>query len=221
VDKIFADSSLDSPGSLNDYLPVLNCIEDIFKTLGVWDTAHSLREQGLAWSVVATKLGYTSDTMYTALVDEIKAMLNEAYSVGLLSQEKLEYKIKLYSDTGLKWINKIFSDTTTGTPVGISDILPTLESYEDIFKLLGKWEKASALREQDLSWSSIAIELGYSEESMYKEIRGIAEKELHDAKISGLITYDQYKEMLEFYSNTAELWVQEVFYDLSAATVTS
>ena len=222
VDKIFADSSLDSPGNLNDYLPVLDCIEDVFKTLGIWENAHSLREQGHAWSQVATQLGFTSsDSMYTALVAKIETMLNEAYSVGLLSQEKLEYKIKYYSDAGLKWINKIFSDTTSTTPVSVSDLLPALEDYEDVFTMLGTWEQASALREQEQSWASIAAELGYSEESMYKKIRGIAEQELHDAKISGVITYDQYKEMLESYSNTVESWVQEIFSDINDTSVTS
>jgi hypothetical protein len=222
VDKIFADSSLESPGNLNDYLPVLNCIEDVFKTLGIWENAHSLREQGHAWSQIAIQLGYgSSDTMYTALVVKIETMLNEAYSVGLLSQEKLEYKIKYYSDTGLKWINKIFSDTASGTPVTISDLLPVLEDYEDVFTMLGTWEQASALHEQEQSWSNIAAELGYSKESMYKKIRGIAEQELHDAKISGIITYDQYKEMLESYSNTVESWVQEIFSDINDTSVTS
>jgi orotate phosphoribosyltransferase-like protein len=221
VDKIFADSSLDSPGSLNDYLPVLNSIEDIFKMLGVWDKAHSLSEQGLAWSHIADELGYTSDSMYTALVAKIEMMLKEAYSAGLLSQEKMEYKINYYSDTGLKWINKIFDDVISNTPVGISDILPTLESYEDVFRLLGTWEKASALQEQGLSWSSIAIELGYSEESMYKKIKEIAEQELHDAKISGLINYDQYKEMLDLYDTSVESWVKEIFSDLNDTSVSA
>ncbi|UCC15929.1 MAG: hypothetical protein JSU58_06020 [Dehalococcoidales bacterium] len=221
VEKIFADSIVSTEGSLNDYLPVLNGIEDVFKTLGVWDKAHSLREQGLTWSHVANELGYTSDSMYTALVTKIEMMLKEAYSVGLLSQEKLEYKIKYYSDTGLKWINNIFSDVISGTPVSVSDILPILESYEDVFRLLGTWEKAAALREQGLSWSSIAVELGYSEESMYKKIRGIAEQELHDAKISGLINYDQYKEMLELYSNSAESWVKEIFADTNDPSVSA
>jgi len=215
VDKIFADSSVSPAVSLSDYLPVLNCIEDVFKTLGVWDKAHSLREQGLAWSHVASELGYTSDSMYTALIAKIETMLKEAYSLGLLSQEKMEYKIKYYGDTGLKWINKIFNDVTSNTLISISDILPILECYEDVFKLLGVWEKASTLHEECFSWSSIAVELGYSEESMYKKIRGIAEQELHDAKISGLINYDQYKEMLEFYSKVAESWVKEIFSDLS------
>jgi hypothetical protein len=158
--------------------------------------------------------------MYASLVAKIERMLKEAYSVGLLSQEKLEYKIGLYSDTGLKWIKKIFNDTTSATPTIISDILPTLASYEDVFRLLGIWEKATVLREQDKSWSSIATELGYSEESMYKKIREIAEKELHDAKISGLINYEQYKDMLESYSSTAKSWVHEIFSDSNIPSVT-
>jgi len=147
VDKIFADSSLDSPGSLDDYLPVLNCVEDIFNALGVWDKAHSLSEQGLAWSDIATELGYTSDSMYTALVAKIEMMLKEGYSAGLLSREKMEYKIDYYSDTGLKWINKIFNDVISNSPVSVSDILPIMESYDDVFELLGTWEKAINLRE--------------------------------------------------------------------------
>jgi predicted DNA-binding protein YlxM (UPF0122 family) len=221
VDKIFADSSLDSPGNLNDYLPVLNGIEDVFKTLGIWDEAHSLREQDLSWYHIATKFGYDSDSMYMSLVAKIEVMLKEAYSAGLLSQEKMEYKITYYSDIGLKWIKKIFDDTTSTIPVSISDILPALESYEDVFTLLEIWEEASALREQDKSWSIIASELGYSEESMYKKIREIAEQELHDAKITGLINYDQYKEMLESYSCTAKSWVQKIFADLSVTSVNS
>ena len=221
VDKIFADSSLDSPGSLDDYLPVLNSIEDVFKTLGVWDKAHSLNEQGLAWSDIAAELGYTSDSMYTTLVAKIEMMLKEACSAGLLSQEKMEYKIEYYSDTGLKWINKIFNDVISNTTVSVSDILPTMESYEDVFELLGTREKAINLREQGLSWSSTAIELGYSKESMYKKIEGVAEQELHDAKINGLINYDQYKEMLELYNKSVESWVKEIFSDLNDTSVSA
>ena len=221
VEKIFADSIVGTAGSLSDYLPVLDSIEDVFKTLGVWDKAHSLHEQGLAWFHVASELGYTADSMYTALTAKIETMLKEAYSAGLLRQEKMEYKRNIYSDTSLKWINKIFSDVSSNASVSISDILPTLESYEDVFKLLGVWEKASTLHEEGLSWSSITIELGYSQESMYKKIRGIAEEELHDAKINGLINYEQYKVMLEHYCISVESWVKEVFSDPGIPSVTS
>jgi orotate phosphoribosyltransferase-like protein len=204
-----------------DILPSICSKEDVFKLLGISDQAMELRNKGLSWCSTAMELGYTSDSMYTALVAKIEMMLKEACSAGLLSQEKMEYKIEYYSDTGLKWISKIFNDVISNTTVSVSDILPTMESYEDVFELLGTREKAINLREQGLSWSSIAIELGYSEESMYKKIEGVAEQELHDAKINGLINYDQYKEMLELYNKSVESWVKEIFSDLNDTSVSA
>ena len=56
---------------------------------------------------------------------------------------------------------------------------------------------------------------------MYKKIKEIAEQELHDAKINGLISYDQYKEMLELYNKSVESWVKEIFSDLIDTSVSA
>jgi len=37
-------------------LPSLDVLEDVFKTLGVWDKAVTLHNKGLTWSQVASKL---------------------------------------------------------------------------------------------------------------------------------------------------------------------
>jgi hypothetical protein len=94
---------------LADYLPVLNCIEDVFKTLGVWDKAYELQKKGLSWAQIAAELGYNKDTMYARILELNKEKLYKAKELGLIDQATYEYKIKLYGDQGLKWIEKIFA----------------------------------------------------------------------------------------------------------------
>ncbi len=97
----------DTP-KLADYLPVLNCIEDVFKMLGVWEQANKWHKEGYTWDHIALELGYNKDTMYASLCEIIKAQLHEARELGLINQEKFEYKLKYYSDLALKWVGKIF-----------------------------------------------------------------------------------------------------------------
>jgi hypothetical protein len=211
VGKIFADLNPATTATLNDFLPTLNSIEDVFKTLGVWEKAAELRKLGHSWSHVATEIGYTEDTMYGHLYEIIKHNLYHAWELGLISDEKYEYKLKYYGDLALKWVGKIFADVNQTTSATLEDYLPSLNSIEDIFKTLGVWEDADVLYDQVQSWSKVAGELGYTADAMYSKLKGIIEKDLHQAKVEGLITYEQYKNKIGYYNEIALKGVGEVF----------
>jgi hypothetical protein len=98
----------DSCSDLSDYLPTLNCIEDVFQILGVWETAETLRDQDLTWTHIAEELGYNTDSMYAALYAIIEAHLHEAKTLGLITYEQYESKLANYSEKALRWINEIF-----------------------------------------------------------------------------------------------------------------
>ncbi len=220
VDKIFADDAVDTGSSLEDYLPALSSIEDVFKTLGVWEKAHTLREEGAAWSDIAAELGYGADSMYAQLEAYIETTLKKAQEEGLINQEQLEYKIKRYGEIAMLQVKEIFAEPGEDSTPDISQILPVIENIDDVFRMLGVWEDAHKLREQGLTWSHIAEELGYSEDSMYQKLRETAEKELHDAKTDGLISYEQYLEMLDDYTVIIKDWVHEIFSDADVTAVT-
>jgi len=215
VTKIFADveekSSMDV--KLADILPSLNCIEDVFKTLGVWEDAHALREKGLSWSHVAGELGYNKETMYAELQEIIEERLHHAKELGLIDYDQFKYKFNYFSELALKWVTKIFADVEEkpSTNADLATILPSLNSIEDVFKTLGVWEDAHALREKGLSWSHVAGELGYNKETMYAELQEIIEERLHHAKELGLINYDQFKYKFNYFSELALKWVTKIF----------
>ena len=98
----------DNLPELGDYLRVLNCIEDVFKTLGVWEDAEILYDQVPNWRHVAEELGYDADSMYAALCTIIQHQLHEAKSLGLITYEQYQYKVGHYSDKALHWVNEIF-----------------------------------------------------------------------------------------------------------------
>lgn len=196
---------------LNDILPRLNSIEDVFKTLGVWEKAAELRELGISWSHVAAELGYTEDTMYGHLQEIIQQNLHQAWELGLISDEKYEYKLNYYGDLALKWVGKIFADVTPTTSATLEDYLPCVDSKEDIFRTLGVWEDADVLYDQVQSWAKVADELGYTADAMYSQLKGIIEKDLHQAKVEGLITYEQYGNKIGYYNELALKGVGEIF----------
>lgn len=200
----------DSP-ELADILPKLNCIEDVFRTLGVWEKADVMRDRGLTWSHIAAELGYNKDNMYARLQEIIEERLHQARDLGLLEQEKLEYKFKYYDELALKWVNKIFTESDKVDSPDLEEILPKLNSIEDVFKTLGVWEDAAALREKGLTWSHIAEEFSYNEDSMYAHLQGIIEERLHQAGELGLITQEQFEYKFKYYSELALKWVNKIF----------
>ena len=108
-EKTVVEKKTNTP-DLADYLPTLNCKEDVFKTLGVWDDAEYLRDMGLTWSHIAEELGYHHDKMYAEVEEIIEESLREARDLGLITQEQLEYKYQHYNELALKWINKIYAE---------------------------------------------------------------------------------------------------------------
>lgn len=201
----------DEKENLSDILPRVDSIENIFRTLGLWEKACELHSNGVTWSHTAEELGLSSETMYRELQDDIEDSLRHAKELGLITQEQFEYKFKHYSETALKWVNKIFADTCEPTASNAEDLLATIKSYEDVFKSLGLWEKACKLNESGLSWGEVATELDLTKEIMYRELKEDIESRLHQAKSNGIISYEQYKEKLEYYYADALEWVTKIF----------
>ena len=197
--------------NLSSILPTLNCIEDTFKTLGLWDKASELRKQGMSWSHVAEELRLNRETMYRELQEDIEERLHHARELGLINQDQFEYKIKYYNELAEKWVNKIFTDTISNNSTDLASILPSLNSIEDVFKMLELWEEASALREKGLGWYEVALELDLNEEIMCRELQEAIESRLHHAKELGLIDYEQYKYKYEYYNELALKWVNKIF----------
>lgn len=200
-----------SKENLADILPKVDSIENIFKTLGVWEQAHELRDKGLTWAQIAAELGFDSETMYRELQEEIELRIRYAKELGLINQEQYEYKIKYYSETALKYVNKIFADSIKPTEIDSASLLSPISSIEDVFQALGLWEKANQLHQNGLSWGEVATELDLTEEIMYRELKDDIEERLHQAKSKGLISYEQYKENLENYYAEALEWVHKIF----------
>ena len=191
-------------------------LERIVETIGDPEAARDehrreLRKQGLSWSDVAAELGYNRESMYAELQEIIEQRLHHARELGLINQEKLEYKFKHYSELALKWTNKIFADSSVSGVKKLEDFLPSLNSKEDVFRTLGLWEDADILLDEGRSWSQVAMELGYTEEKMYAALQQICEESLHSAKVQGLITYEQYKNKLEYYNELSLKWVDKIF----------
>ena len=201
----------DNKNELANILPALNCIEDTFKTLGLWEKASELREQGFSWCHTAEELGLNRESMYRELQDDIEERLHHARELGLINQDQFEYKIKYYGELAEKWVNKIFADTDADNSKDLASMLPSLNSIEDVFKTLGVWDKASELYSNGLSWRHVAEELDLNEEIMYRELQGSIESSLHHAKELGLINYEQYKPKYEYYNELALKWVDEIF----------
>ncbi len=196
---------------LSDYLPTLNCIEDVFKTLGAWDIAETLRAQGCTWAHIAEELDYNADSMYATLQQIIRIQLQQAVAEGLINQEQYEYKVGLYEEKAMKWTNKIFAGEDNGDAHQLSDYLPTLNCVEDVFRTLGVWESADVLYDQLQNWALVAEALGYDLNSMYAALYTIIEAQLHEAKTLGLISYEQYEYKLAHYSEKAQQWINEIF----------
>ena len=180
-------------------------------TLGAWEAAAELREQGLSWSKVAAELGYDQESMNAQVQAIIEQQLTQAMELGLINQEKFEYKVKYYGDLAGKWIGKIFADAQASDKQALEDYLPSLNSKEDVFKTLGAWEDAEALLDEGLSWSQVATELGFTGDKMHEELCKICEAGLHSAKSKGIISYDQYASKVEYYDELSFKWVEKIF----------
>ena len=204
------EENKENHGDLSQYLPKLECKEDVFRMLGVWDQADVLYGQVGNWAHVAAELGYSHESMYAALETMIKNQLHEAKELGLINQEQYEYKVGLYTEKAMKWVNKIFADTGEPAPE-LSDYLPTLNTVEDVFKTLGVWEVASAWHEEGHTWAHIAEELGYNMETLYGALQAAIQNRLHEAKSLGLISYEQYQAKVNHYCEKAEALVHEIF----------
>jgi hypothetical protein len=198
--------------NLADILPTLDCIEDIFKTLGVWEDTAKLQKQGLTWSHIAEELGYDADKMYREIEEIIEEHLHHAKELGLINQDQLEYKLNYFGEKALKWINKIFADTGKDTE-DLADILPKLDCIEDVFKTLGVWEDAAELYRNSLAWSRVAGELGYDADKMYHELEEIIEERLQHARELELISQSQYEYKYNFFCEKALKWTDKIFAD--------
>jgi hypothetical protein len=197
--------------SLSNYLPVLNSIEDIFKTLGVWDKADELQKKGLGWAQIAAELGYDKDSMYAKVLELNKEKLYKAKELGLIDQATYEYKIKYYGELALKYITKIFTEPTKTPTASLSNYLPVLNSIDDVFKTLGQWEQASAKYAKGYRWSQIAADLGYDKDSMYAHLLEFNEEKLGQAFELGLIDKATLEYKIKLYGDQGLKWIEKIF----------
>jgi hypothetical protein len=179
-----------------------------------------LHKKGLTWEHVARELDYTADSMHLRLQDIGEDYLREAKESGLITHEQFEHKFEYFNELALKWVKEIFADTDTTTDeepiitvVSINDILPPLNSIEDVFRALGVLEDAIALYEEDLTWEHIARELDYTADSMHLRLQDIGEDYLREAEESGLINHEQFEYKFEYFNELALKWVKEIFGD--------
>lgn len=209
VGKIFATTAATPTAKLEDYLPSLNSEKDVFKTLGMLEQAKALKESGLTWSEAAAELGYTPDTLLAAVKAVIESNLGEALQLGLINQEKYDYKVGYYGDLAEKWTGKIFADV----PLSLEDYLPVMNCEADIFAMLGITDDVYALHDNGAAWADIAASYGYTADTMYSALKQVIESGLHEAKVKGLITYDEYSAKLSYYYDLAFQVVGNIFSD--------
>ena len=197
--------------SLSDYLPDLNSEKDVFKTLGLWEQVKPMHEAGAAWADIAGELGYTQETLLQAVRTVIQLDLQEALELDLLSQEKYQYKIGYFGELAEKWVKKIFADVAPTPTAALEDFLPVMENAADIFVLLGITDNVSAVHDSGYTWADIAVEYGYTADTMYAALKKAVEANLHVAKVQGFITYDEYKVKLDYYYSLALKWTGDIF----------
>jgi len=205
------DGDCDETDDLTSVLPSINSEEDVFMTLGVWDEAKALRNDGCRWARTAEELGYTKETMYTALQADMAGCLGNAKELDLITAEQYDYKYRYFCEQAMKWVQKIFADADSAE--SLSTILPKLDSREDIFRTLGAWEEASALREQGFEWSRTAEELGYTSETMYDALKADTDARLRHARELGFIDDEQFEYKQGYYNKKALSWTTKIFTD--------
>ncbi len=228
ADAVTTDVAPNTDTASTDILPALESIEDVFKTLGVWEKAVDLHERGLTWAHVAGELGYGEDRMHIHLREIAADRLERAVKAGLINKEQYERLFNHFDELAIKWTREIFSDIkpTTSTDGSLStttagsDILPSLESIEDVFKTLGAWEKAVDLHEIGLPWAHVAGELDYTEDSMYLHLREIAADRLEAAVREGRISKEEFERQLDHFEELAAKWTREIFSDIKPTTST-
>ncbi len=209
VGKIFASTAATPTARLEDYLPSLNSEKDVFKTLGMLEQAKTLKNAGKTWSEVAAEIGYTQDTLLAAVKAVIESNLGEALQLGLIGQEKYDYKIGYYGELAEKWVAAIFADV----PLSLDDYLPVMESEVDVFVMLGITDDVASIHDSGVPWADIAAGYGYTADSMYSALKQVIEAGLHEAKVKGLITYDEYSAKLSYYYDVALQVVGNIFAD--------
>ncbi len=134
---------------------------------------------------------------------------------------KLETSTRNIVDRKIDVLKASDVEPTLSASVDVSNILPSLESFEDVFKALGVWEKAVALHERGLTWAHVARELGYGEDSMHIHLREIAKEHLERAVNAGLITKDQFERQYQHFDELAIKWIREIFSDVELRPTTS
>jgi orotate phosphoribosyltransferase-like protein len=217
-DNTAIKKELTNVAELASILPSPESIEDVFRVLGDWEDAAELHEKGLTWTRIARELDYNEDKMQRHLEEVAEEKLHIAMEEGIITQEQAERKLAYFREPALKWVRKIFAETTVVqkeavSTVDLASVLPSLESIEDVFRVLGVREDAVYLREEGLSWAHVARELDYHEDKMQLCLEDIAEEELHAALEDNLITSEQAEKKFAYFSELAWKRVKEIFAD--------
>jgi len=112
VKEIFADTE-ETPCDdvdLSTILPRLESIEDVFRTLGIWEDAALLHEEGLSWAHAAKELGYGADKMHLCLKNIGEERIWTVKKAGCLTPEEAAEMLNSFDHLVLEWIEEIFAD---------------------------------------------------------------------------------------------------------------
>jgi len=112
VKEIFADTE-ETPCDdvdLTTILPRLESIEDVFRTLGIWEDAALLHEKDLSWAHIAKELGYGADKMQICLQNIGEERIWAAKKSGYLSPEQAAELFNNFDRLALDWVKEIFVD---------------------------------------------------------------------------------------------------------------
>ena len=78
-------------------LPALQSIGDVFGTVGKWEKAIVLREEGLTWAHVARELGFGPDKMHVRLLDTAEGCVCAAKHAGCLTLDQAKELLNRFS----------------------------------------------------------------------------------------------------------------------------
>ena len=223
VEEIFSDHNdgHDEEG-YEVYLPELDTIKDFLHLLGIWeDAAYLHEEEGLSWGHALSELGYGPDKTHHYALEAIEELLGEAFDSHALTPEEVEELYDYYDHIITEWVEEIFSDYgEEPDPVEepneeeeeyVVD-LHELDTFKDLLQLLGIWEDAAYLHEEEgLSWERVLAEMGYGADGFHIEVMGLIEGELDEGIDSGALTPEEVDDLYYEYDILVSEWVEEIF----------
>ena len=111
AEEIFSRTPESPAVNLVELLPRFESIENVFRTLGVWDDASFLMdEDGLSAEDAARELDYTPNWMEDLLFSVGEGIVDETLENDLIGDETADDLLDNYEDHVQHWVEEIFGD---------------------------------------------------------------------------------------------------------------